>query len=52
MVEEADPVEIVQIQMVGAWTSTSLLALTIDTGSTSVPTARNCVDYVVSLRPL
>ena len=52
MVEEADPVVIVQIQMDGARTSTSGLALTIDTGSTSVPIARNCVNYVVSPRSL
>ena len=44
--EELDPVEIVQIQMDGARTSTSGLALMIDTGSTSVPTARSCVDNV------
>ena len=41
-----DPVVMGQIQMDGAPTSTSGLALTIDTGSTSVPTARSCVDNV------
>ena len=48
-VEEADPVETDQIQTDGARTSTSGLALTTDTNSTSLPTARNCADYVVSL---
>ena len=45
-----DPVETDQIQMDGARTSSSGLAPTTDINNTSLPTARNCVDYVVSYR--
>ena len=48
-VEEVDPVETDQIQMDGARTSTSGPAPTTDTNNTSLPIARNCADYVVSL---
>ena len=42
-------VKMAQIQTICVGTRTSGLALTTNTNNTSGPTARNCVDYVVSL---
>ena len=45
-----NPVKMGLIQITGVMITSSGLALTTSTSNTSVPTARNCADYVVSIR--